>query len=126
TRAIEISERIPVIRSVLLSLLILAACTPEEAEQALGRSRDTADAAADSLDPAAPEMPSQAAAADTSWTRDAVVVEGDEYATLLVVRTGSHEGFDRIVMSFGSAPLPGYRVEYVNPPVHACGSGAEV
>lgn len=114
------------IRSILLSLLILSACTPEDAQQALGSSRGNGVSAADSADPDAPEMPSQTSGADTSWTREPVVVEGEEHAMLLVVRTGSHDGFDRIVMSFGSAPLPGYRVEYVDPPVHACGSGAEV
>ncbi len=118
------------LRAMLLLLLFAAACTPEEAANTFGRQNGTAAGAADSVaDTTAsdmPEMPSQEAGADTSWTREPVVVEDGAYATLLDVRTGSHAGFDRIVMSFGNAPLPGYRVEYMDPPVTACGSGATV
>lgn len=47
-------------------------------------------------------------------------------APLLVdVRTGQHEGFDRVVFEFAGA-LPRYRVEYVSPPITACGSGLPV
>lgn len=117
-------------RFILLFTLLVAACTPEEAAETLRTSRGTArgavGAAADSLAASAPEMPSQAAGADTSWTTSAVGVERDDHTMLLDVRAASHDGFDRIVMDFGSRPLPGYRVEYVRPPVTQCGSGAEV
>ena len=47
-------------------------------------------------------------------------------ATLLVdVRTEQHEGFDRIVFDF-SQGLPGYRVEYVAPPILGDASGEPV
>lgn len=42
------------------------------------------------------------------------------------VRTGRHEGYDRLVFDFQDAELPTYRVEYVDNPVRACGSGDEV
>lgn len=45
-------------------------------------------------------------------------------ATVLkAVRTGRHEGFDRIVFEFEGNEVPGYHVEYIDKPVRACGSG---
>ena len=43
---------------------------------------------------------------------------------LIDVRTGLHEGFDRVVFEFETS-RPGYRVEYVTPPIQQCGSGNE-
>jgi hypothetical protein len=39
-------------------------------------------------------------------------------ALLIDVQTGEHEGFDRITFEF-SGGVPGFRVEYVEPPIHA-------
>ena len=50
---------------------------------------------------------------------------GDETALLEEVTLGRHEGFDRVVFRFRST-LPGYRVEYVEPPLTEDGSGAPV
>ncbi|SFR42541.1 hypothetical protein SAMN05216203_0191 [Marinobacter daqiaonensis] len=43
-------------------------------------------------------------------------------ATLLAVRTDTHEGFDRIVFEFDER-VPGYHTEYIDQPVRKCGSG---
>lgn len=43
-------------------------------------------------------------------------------ATLVAVRTGSHEGFDRVVFEFDER-VPGYHTEYIDRPVRKCGSG---
>ncbi len=43
-------------------------------------------------------------------------------ATLVAVRTGTHESFDRIVFEFDER-VPGYHVEYIDRPVRKCGSG---
>jgi hypothetical protein len=51
--------------------------------------------------------------------------EGTETALLESVDLGRHEGFDRIVFRFRNA-VPGYRVEYVDPPLHEDGSGDPV
>ena len=48
-----------------------------------------------------------------------------ETALLTRVALGRHEGFDRIVFEFTNA-VPGYRVEYVRPPLREDGSGNEV
>lgn len=47
-------------------------------------------------------------------------------ATLVEVETGRHESFDRVVLEFDGATLPGYTVEYADGPVHQCGSGRPV
>ncbi len=44
-------------------------------------------------------------------------------AVLKAIRTGRHEGFDRIVFEFEGDEVPGYHVEYIDKPVRACGSG---
>jgi hypothetical protein len=46
-----------------------------------------------------------------------------DIATLVAVRTGRHDGFDRIVFEFDGAEMPGYHIEYIDKPVRACGSG---
>lgn len=46
--------------------------------------------------------------------------------TLRDVRVGVNQGFDRVVLEFLGSGVPGYRVEYVDKPVHACGSGDPV
>jgi hypothetical protein len=51
--------------------------------------------------------------------------EGDEIALLEDVAVARHEGYDRVVLRFRNG-LPGYRVEYVEPPLHEDGSGARV
>ena len=47
---------------------------------------------------------------------------GSETALLERVAVGRHEGFDRVVFQFRDH-LPGYRVEYVAPPLKEDGSG---
>lgn len=43
-------------------------------------------------------------------------------ATLVAVRTGTHDGFDRVVFEFDER-VPGYHIEYIDQPVRKCGSG---
>lgn len=47
------------------------------------------------------------------------------FPRLVDVRTGRHEGFDRVVFEFDGA-RPGYRVEYVSQPIIQCGSGFDI
>jgi hypothetical protein len=50
---------------------------------------------------------------------------GNETALLERVAIGNHEGYDRVVFQFRDG-LPGYRVEYVEPPLKEDGSGSIV
>jgi hypothetical protein len=51
--------------------------------------------------------------------------KGDTTALLERVAVARHEGYDRVVFEFRNV-LPGYRVEYVQPPLEEDGSGAIV
>jgi hypothetical protein len=46
-------------------------------------------------------------------------------ATLVAVRTGRHEGHERVVFEFAGGAVPGYHLAYVDAPVQ-CGSGDPV
>jgi len=50
---------------------------------------------------------------------------GSETALLERIAVGRHEGYDRVVFQFKN-DLPGYRVEYVEPPLKEDGSGKSV
>ena len=49
--------------------------------------------------------------------------ENDSVAVLRALRVGRHDGFERITFEFEGSRMPGYRIEYVDRPVRACGSG---
>jgi hypothetical protein len=57
-----------------------------------------------------------------------VVAPSTAKATALLERVaiGHHEGYDRVVFQFRDTGLPGYRVEYVQPPLTEDGSGDPV
>jgi hypothetical protein len=50
---------------------------------------------------------------------------GSTIALVVRVAIGRHEGYDRVVFQFRNA-VPGYRVEYVEPPLREDGSGNRV
>jgi hypothetical protein len=78
--------------------------------------------------PAAPATPAETPVAFVG-TLDAVEVKRPEAPPVVVlrdVRTASQVGFDRIVFEFEESAVPGYRVEYVDPPAIQCGSGEPV
>lgn len=52
--------------------------------------------------------------------------EGQEVAVLRDVRTGGHQNYDRMVFEFADGRVPGYRIEYKEPPVKNCGEGREI
>lgn len=72
-----------------------------------------------------PQASAPATARPGEWTAGIVETRraGMGPATLRAVRSGRHEGFDRVVFEFEGAAVPGYRLEYVDRPVRKCGSG---
>jgi hypothetical protein len=64
------------------------------------------------------------AGADTTPVSAAATANGT--ALLERVALGRHEGFDRVVFQFRGDGVPGYRVEYANPPFVEDGSGNPV
>ena len=77
--------------------------------------------------PPAPAAPGSQAEdpKNREWTAGRMDVPRSGFApvTLREVRTARNEGFDRLVLQFDGAQLPGYHVEYVDKPVIKCGSG---
>jgi hypothetical protein len=63
--------------------------------------------------------------AGASTTTVSVPATSGETSLLTGVRAARHEGFDRVVFEFRNS-VPGYRIGYVEKPVLADGSGAEV
>ena len=54
-----------------------------------------------------------------------VAASGSDTALLERIAVGRHEGYDRVVFQFQNG-LPGYKVEYVQPPLTEDGSGKPV
>jgi len=103
------------------ALLLVAGCggsssSTEDAPPAAGTTTVTAATTTEQTDPLA--------GAGTS----VVVAPSSAKATALLERVaiGHHEGYDRVVFEFRDEGLPGYRVEYVLPPLKEDGSGAPV
>jgi len=46
-----------------------------------------------------------------------------EMPRLVAVRTGYHQGYDRIVFEFSGDAMPSWWTEYIDRPAHECGSG---
>jgi hypothetical protein len=89
----------------------------------------------DGGEPAAEPPPAAATTAPTTQTTDGIDplegagtnpveggAKGDETALLERLAIGRHEGYDRVVFQFRNH-VPGYRVEYVQPPLKEDGSG---
>jgi hypothetical protein len=139
-------------RLMALGALVLAACGGggELADETMRRSAEQAldTAARDSARPMetsyrvpafvdSPGTPADSARGDTAtqpsaapgWTSGVTERPNPRASGISVVRdlrVGRNEGFDRLVVDFGDAPVPAYRVEYAAPPVRQCGSGEAV
>lgn len=106
----------------MLGWLLWIACTgaPDEAPPVQPPPVDVPEPAAPEKAPP-PADPADAAA----WTSGKVEAAHEgTVAVLADVRTGRHEGYDRVVFELDR--IPGYAVEYVDKPVTQCGSGEAV
>ena len=105
-----------VVRVLVLAVaaLLLGGCGADDDDESPGASSTTI---------ATPTTPPPLDGASTEPSVSAAT--GTETALLTDVRAASHPGFDRVVFEFRNG-VPGYDVRYVEPPVHADGSGAEV
>ena len=100
-------------------LIALVACGGEQASET-----------APQPGPDDPVEVGDASDAPETWTRGGAT-EGStvtsEVTVLTKLRTGRHDEFERIVLELGDrgGGFPGHTVEYVDRPLHDCGSGEE-
>lgn len=122
--------------AVVTSLLLLSGCggapstsdaigtsppqTPSPQDAGTAMAEPSPSAAADEPLPQGSE-PSTEMVATPSFPDSA----GQSVAFLTAVRTGRHEGFDRVVWTFDGA-TPAYRVAYVERPITEDGSGTPI
>ncbi|WP_421119401.1 hypothetical protein ACE2AJ_18905 [Aquihabitans daechungensis] len=63
---------------------------------------------------------------DASEAQHSAPSDGTGIALLKTVRVGQNAGFERIVFEFAGTSMPGYRVQWVDGPIVADGSGGPV
>jgi hypothetical protein len=108
---------------VVVATLLASGCGDSE------RESETVKGTAPTSSPATPTTSATTTATDgidplAGAGTNPVVGEPEGASTALLTRVGigRHEGYDRVVFEFRNA-VPGYRVEYVEPPLHEDGSG---
>lgn len=114
--------------AALSAVLLLAAC--DDDEESATPTPAGSPAATASPAPTGGASPATATPSPEPFSGSTEPVEKEAppappTAIMTDVRTGEHATFDRIVFDFQNG-LPGYRVEYVSPPILADGSGLEV
>ena len=109
-----------------IGLLLLAACAGNGGDDGAATPRATMGATAQPTSPPpAATVPEPTGASAFAGSRGRVDVPGPAAPPVLElvdVRTGQHEGFDRVVFEFLS-DVPAYRLEYVQSPITDCASG---
>lgn len=113
-------------RTSLRALVLLAcagACTGESQPPKPAEVVSESSAQPERKTPA--ESVGSPVAGQRQWSAGIVDVqpEVDSIAVLRAVRVGRHDDFERITFEFEGSRMPGYHIEYVDRPVHACGSG---
>jgi hypothetical protein len=106
---------------LVCALLVLAGCGSSS-------SSESAPPPAGTTTEAAPTTTAETTDPLAGAGTNVVVAPNTANATSLLERVavGHHEGYDRVVFQFRDEGLPGYRVEYVPPPLKEDGSGNPV
>jgi hypothetical protein len=108
--------------AVLVPLLLLAGCTGTGDPPAGGPTTTSAiPTATSSPPPIDADGKTSPSAVWSSGPRALPRPRGAGQAVLIKVRTGRHEGFDRVVFEFRDG-LPGYQVGYVEEVINAAGA----
>ena len=122
------SRTLPAALAVLAlsALLFLVACEDEDGDGPPPTATTAATAVVSPTAPAvATETPEPVPTGAFEGGRDPVEAPAQSQGAPLLadVRTGEHEGYDRITFEFEGDGRPAYRVEYITPPATGCGSG---
>jgi hypothetical protein len=104
---------IPLQLSAALLLLSVAACGGSGPED--GRDSGRPDTGANAV-------PARDRPTTPPWREGQLSEAGEAHAILQAVRTGQHEGYDRLVLEFEGG-VPSYTVRFAERQLHQCGSG---
>ncbi len=94
--------------------------TTAAATSTSGGATTTSGSGASTTTTAEPGLP------DASEAQHTAPGDGTGTALLRTVRVGTNDGYERIVFEFAGEPVPGYRVQWVDGPILADGSGEVV
>ena len=122
------SRTLPAALAVLAlsALLFLVACEDEDGDGPPPTATTAATAVVSPTAPAvATDTPEPVPTGAFEGGRDPVEAPAQSQGAPLLadVRTGEHEGYDRITFEFEGDGRPAYRIEYITPPATGCGSG---
>jgi len=117
----EYARRIRAGLVVVLAMLAVAGCGGSSSSESEPPAAGTTTAPAETT---TAEQTDPLAGAGTSVVVGTTTAKAN--ALLERVAVGHHEGFDRVVFQFRGEGVPGYRVEYVEPPLKEDGSGDPV
>jgi hypothetical protein len=120
----------------LLALAVSGCGTPTAESSATSASPATPRPSATTPAPGASDSPGPASPTDEATGEAPTPFPGsvqpseqaasaDAFGTITGVRTGSHEGFDRVVLTFEGPGTPGWFAHYTDAPVHD-GSGTPI
>lgn len=104
------------------------ATTTEQADTTTTAASTSTSAGASTTATSAPASTTTAAGGlpDASEAQRSAPSDGTGTALLKTVRVGRNAGFERIVFEFAGSSMPGYRVQWVDGPITADGSGEPV
>jgi hypothetical protein len=125
------SRTAAVLLSLLLTPVVLAGCGNDEPAEAGASAsattepEDTAPPAPATEDETADDGSTEAPTFPGDVSADTAEASADALVTVRDIRTGRHEGFDRVVLEVGGTGTPGWDVRYVDQ-ASAQGSGEPV
>lgn len=140
------SVRAPVVAALLLLAAVVAGCGSDGGSDASDDPTTTAvtgsgtaentetslpgEGSTTLVDPTATSAPASTSTApelaDASEAQRSAAAEGEGTSLLSDVRLGVHDGYERITFEFTGASRPGYRIQWVDGPITADGSGEPV
>lgn len=119
-------RRILVVMAVAaLAAAVLAGCRSDSPTVDAGDSPGNGTGATGSTSSSS-TPPSSAPASCVAPTSEQATPAVTPRAEMTALRTGHEAGFDRVVFEFDGTTVPGYKVGYIDKPVHEDGSGNEV
>ncbi|TYQ14416.1 UNVERIFIED_ORG: hypothetical protein L601_000100001530 [Gordonia westfalica J30] len=96
-----------------IAALVVAGCSSADGEPGGGGGGGVASTVTETVTSTPPPRPGSTATSEDSGPK-AVPAGEDARLTVTDIRTGSHDGFDRVVYELGGTGVPGWHVAYVD------------